>query len=41
MEGVHNALKKDGYKVSVVQHPTLSLEDDAAATKRVGKADPA
>jgi pimeloyl-ACP methyl ester carboxylesterase len=34
-EGVYNALKKDGYRVSVVQHPTLSLEDDAAATKRV------
>src|SRR6478609_283660 len=34
-QGVYNALKKDGYEVSVVQHPTLSLEDDAAATKRV------
>ncbi len=34
-QGVYNALKKDGYKVSVVQHPTLSLEDDVAATKRV------
>src|SRR6185295_10796503 len=34
-QGVSNALTKDGYKVSVVQHPTLSLEDDAAATKRV------
>ncbi len=34
-QGVYNALKEDGYKVSVVQHPTLSLEDDVAATKRV------
>ena len=34
-QGVYNALKKDGYRVSVVQHPTLSLEDDVAATKRV------
>ena len=28
-------LKKDGYDVSVVQNPTLSLDGDAAATKRV------
>jgi pimeloyl-ACP methyl ester carboxylesterase len=34
-QGVYNALKKDGYNVGVVQHPTLSLEDDAAATRRV------
>jgi pimeloyl-ACP methyl ester carboxylesterase len=34
-QGVYDALRKDGYKVSVVQHPTLSLEDDVAATKRV------
>jgi pimeloyl-ACP methyl ester carboxylesterase len=34
-QGVYNALQKDGYTVSVVQHPTLSLEDDVAATKRV------
>ena len=34
-QGVYNALKKDGYNVSVVQHPTLSLEDDAAAARRV------
>ena len=34
-QGVYNALSKDGYTVSVVQHPTLSLEDDVAATKRV------
>ncbi len=34
-EGVYNALKKDGYKISIVQNPTLSLEGDAAATKRI------
>jgi pimeloyl-ACP methyl ester carboxylesterase len=32
---VYNALSNDGYEVSVVQHPTLSLEDDAVATTRV------
>jgi pimeloyl-ACP methyl ester carboxylesterase len=37
--GVYSRLKKDGYKVSVVQNPTLSLEDDVAATKRVIDAD--
>ena len=34
-QGVYNLLRKDGYNVSVVQNPTLSLEDDVAATKRV------
>jgi pimeloyl-ACP methyl ester carboxylesterase len=34
-QGVYDLLKKDGYKVAVVQNPTLSLEDDVAATKRV------
>ena len=33
-EGVANILKKDGYAVTVVQNPTLSLEDDVAVTKR-------
>ncbi|HYZ86606.1 MAG TPA: alpha/beta hydrolase [Bryobacteraceae bacterium] len=33
-EGVYNILKKDGYSVSIVQNPTISLEDDVAATKR-------
>src|SRR5258706_6689521 len=33
-EGVSNILKKDGYAVTVVQNPTLSLEDDVAVTKR-------
>ena len=34
-EGVYNELKKDGYKVSIVQNPTLSLEGDSDATKRI------
>jgi pimeloyl-ACP methyl ester carboxylesterase len=34
-EGVYKILKKDGYKVSIVQNPTTSLADDVAATKRV------
>ena len=33
-QGVYDALKKDGYNVSVVQHPTISLADDVAVTKR-------
>jgi len=34
-EEVYRILKKDGYNVSVVQNPTISLEDDVAVTKRV------
>src|SRR5450631_2916497 len=34
-EGVYKILKKDGYTVSVVQNPTISLADDVAATKRI------
>ena len=34
-QGVHSLLRKDGYSVSIVQNPTLSLEGDVAATKRV------
>src|SRR6202040_3450826 len=33
-EGVYRSLKKDGYNVSIVQNPTLSLADDVAVTKR-------
>src|SRR5579859_7926169 len=33
-EGVYKILKRDGYKVSIVQNPTISLEDDVAVTKR-------
>ena len=34
-EGVYGILKKDGYNVSIVQNPTLSLAGDVAATKLV------
>lgn len=34
-EGVYNLLRKDGFNVSIVQHPTSSLADDVAYTKRV------
>jgi len=34
-EGVYQILKKDGYRVAIVQNPTLSLADDVAATKRI------
>ena len=34
-EGVYRVLKQDGYNVSVVQNPTISLGDDVAVTKRV------
>ena len=34
-EGVYKILKKDGYTVSIVQNPTMSLADDVAATKRI------
>ena len=34
-EGVYNALKADGYEVSIVQNPTLSLQGDVAATKLI------
>ena len=33
-EGVYKILKKDGYNVSIVQNPTISLKDDVAVTKR-------
>jgi len=33
-QGVYKALKKNGYVVSIVQNPTISLADDVAATKR-------
>ena len=34
-EGVYRLLRKDGFSVSVVQNPTISLADDVQATKRV------
>ena len=32
---VYQLLRQDGYNVSVVQNPTLSLEGDAAATRQI------
>ena len=34
-EGVYLILKKQGYNVSVVQNPTISLQDDVRVTKQV------
>src|SRR6202011_289918 len=34
-QGVYDILRKDGYDVSVVQNPTLSLDGDVDATKRI------
>ncbi len=34
-ESVYKILKKDGYRVTIVQNPTISLADDVAATKRI------
>jgi pimeloyl-ACP methyl ester carboxylesterase len=34
-EGVYKILREDGYTVSIVQNPTISLADDVAATKRI------
>jgi len=34
-EGVYGLLKKDGYDVSIVQNPTLSLGGDVAATRQI------
>ena len=33
-QGVYDLLKTDGYNVSIVQNPTISLKDDVAVTKR-------
>ena len=33
-QGVYNALRKDGYRVIIVQNPTTSLKDDVAVTRR-------
>jgi len=33
-EGVYKTLTRNGYSVTVVQNPTMSLEDDVAYTKR-------
>src|SRR5437868_6563483 len=33
-QGVYDTLKKEGYSVSIVQNPTISLADDVAVTRR-------
>src|SRR3979490_701309 len=33
-QGVYQLLKREGYAVSVVQNPTVTLEDDVAVTRR-------
>jgi pimeloyl-ACP methyl ester carboxylesterase len=33
--GVYKILRKGGYQVSIVQNPTISLQDDAAVTQRI------
>ena len=33
-QGVYKALRKDGYRVVIVQNPTASLKDDVAVTRR-------
>ena len=34
-EGVYHSLRKDGFNVSIVQNPTVTLADDVEATRRV------
>jgi pimeloyl-ACP methyl ester carboxylesterase len=34
-QAVHDLLTKDGYRVAIVQNPTLSLADDNTVTRRV------
>jgi pimeloyl-ACP methyl ester carboxylesterase len=39
-QGVYDALKADGYNVAITQHPTLSLDGDVTAVRRVIDAQP-
>jgi pimeloyl-ACP methyl ester carboxylesterase len=39
-QGVYNSLRQQGYRVGIVQNPTISLDDDVAVTKRVIAAQP-
>src|SRR6185503_2280835 len=34
-EGVYSLLRRDGYSVSIVQNPTISLADDVGATRLI------
>jgi hypothetical protein len=40
LAGVYKILQQHGYRVGIVQNPTLSLGDDVAVTKRVIAAQP-
>ena len=39
-QGVYNSLRQHGYRVGIVQNPTISLDDDVAVTRRVIAAQP-
>jgi pimeloyl-ACP methyl ester carboxylesterase len=39
-QGVYEILTRDGYDVAIVQNPTISLDGDVAATRRVLSAQP-
>ena len=39
-QGVYNILQQNGYRVGIVQNPTISLDDDVAVTRRVVAAQP-
>jgi pimeloyl-ACP methyl ester carboxylesterase len=39
-QGVYHILKKDGYHVTIVQNPTITLSGDVAATSRAIAAQP-
>src|ERR671910_1711126 len=39
-QGVYSILQQHGYRVGIVQNPTISLDDDVAVTKRVIAAQP-
>ena len=34
-QGVYGSLSRDGFRVSIAQNPTLSLEGDAKATRQI------
>jgi pimeloyl-ACP methyl ester carboxylesterase len=39
-QGVYNILQQHGYRVGIVQNPTISLDDDVAVTRRMIAAQP-
>jgi pimeloyl-ACP methyl ester carboxylesterase len=39
-QGVYKILQQQGYRVGIVQNPTISLDDDVAVTRRVVAAQP-